>query len=204
MRRIIIAALLTLLPFVAHAQGINNPCPIATASVSGCTAYGASAGTAAQGNDARIVGQEWNITRITNNVTFSSSSLTPIQFNNAAFDTGGVCNVSSTYVCTPTLAGKYEVTCGANVTATTGPALEGFLESVQITLNSTVVLANDNRAQAATLASPVSTVQTHGLVVVNGSTDTLGCSVYSDSTTPIYTASSGGVRTFFSAAYVGQ
>lgn len=136
----------------------------------------------------------WSISLITTAQTISSSAAT-LQFNNANFDTSSACNISSTFVCTPLVAGVYFITCSVLTQAGTGPVVSGAIATIQIAKNGTSVYDFTDRAQVAAIASPQGMALTSGLVQLNGSSDTVSCKALTEgTTTPLALAQ--GTRTY--------
>lgn len=114
----------------------------------------------------------------------SLSGSTVIHFDTVGVDPKSVCNTSSTWVCTPLVAGTYYISCQLDIQETTGPAAgNNAIAQVSLTVNGTIVSENYLTAQVSSLASPVAMVNTARLVKLNGSTDNVGCKGSSDGTT---------------------
>lgn len=202
----LILAILLLLPLSASAQPVSGTSPgAASATAPGVSAYGTTAGTAAQGNDSRITGALqtgplWSLNLATSAQSFSATTFTTQQFNTKRYDTATICNVTTTYVCTPNVAGYYQVTCSAYVTATTGPAVNSTLAISAIVVNSTAIYVGRNLAEVISLVNPVAYANVTGVVSLNGSSDTVSCQVYSDSTSPVLGAIT--TSTFMTGSFV--
>lgn len=125
-------------------------------------------------------GPLWSVNLTTTSQALSGTTL--MHFNTKLYDTATVCDVASTFVCTPNLAGFYMVTCAAAITQTTGPAVGGVLGSVQINKNGANSYKTSIEAQALALAAPDVFPSVSGIIQVNGTTDTLSCSAATSGT----------------------
>lgn len=204
MRRIILAAALALLPLCAHAQGINNP-------GGACASFGTTAGTCAQGNDARIPSalpvpvaqggtgitalQNWSIYLNANQTGVAGSAYSLVTFDTKLFDAATICDVvTNKGRCTPTKAGVYRVSSGLVVTGTVNI---GFAYCA-IYKNGTIYkeVAFDATASAGKGGCT-------GLVAVNGSTDYIEIYTFISLAAGTATVNAGAADTFFDGEWAG-
>lgn len=165
---------------------------VATTALSNCpdTAgnhlnYSTSTHVFSCGTSGFATGPLWKL-NLSGTQSISTSTLTLLHSNASVYDTASVCVVVSPWVCTPNLAGYYSISCTARIDMTAGPGLSASISRVALVKNGSVIPGGDsaNSAQtnlAASAASAWATATTN--VQVNGSTDTLGCEVYSDGAT---------------------
>lgn len=124
----------------------------------------------------------WSIYINSDSGTIASAILVP--WNTKNFDPSTICDVVTTRLCTPNVAGTYSVTCSVYVGSTTGAALGNSLAVVQLVKNGTTFAEYFNVAQAATIVGDTAFATVSSLVQANGSSDTIGCKAQSDSTAP--------------------
>ena len=125
----------------------------------------------------------WSVYRGTSDQS-SIGTAALVQWNATNFDPSSVCDTSSTWVCTPTVAGTYYVTCAIYVGSTTGATSTNNLADVQLVKNGTIFAEQIQAAQTGSVASALAAATVSSLVQLNGSSDTVGCKAQSNSTGP--------------------
>lgn len=128
-----------------------------------------------------------------------------VRWDTKNFDPSNICNVSSTWVCTPGVAGTYQVTCSTFPSGTVaGPSVGGLLGLTSIHKNGiggTLIAQNYVTAQVAALpAGSGAIVQTTALVQLT-STDTIGCATATDAATAFVHGQT--FRTYFTGYRTG-
>lgn len=153
------------------------------------------------GNNSAFVGSEWRIYR-TGNVSISDNTRTEVVFNNKSFDTATICS-TGTGRCTPSVAGKYRVTC--NLHMSSNSASQGDI------LGQTFIYLNGSPYSTSALYMPATSWSTTNafagvtdVVSVNGSTDYISCAALVFTSGGVDTLNGGVTETTFSGSYVGQ
>lgn len=137
----------------------------------------------------------FRVFRNTSAQTLTASGATLIQFNAASLDPNSVCNLTTTFVCTPLVAGLYYFYCQVNIASTTGGAAgNNALADAQLAINGTTAAQAYVSTQVSSLTSPRFFAQVSTVVVMNGSTDTVSCKSSTDTTAP--TAMNGATLTY--------
>lgn len=139
--------------------------------------------------------QKFRVFRNTTAQALSTSAAITIQFNAKDFDASNICDVSTTFVCTPTIAGTYYFICQVDSLSTTGPILGNTaIADAQLSINGATVSQSYVTPQVTALTSPRAFASASSIVAMNGTTDTVGCKSSNDSTGP--TALNGQAVTF--------
>ena len=150
--------------------------------------YAVSTHTLACGTSGATNGPLWKI-QTSGTQSISTSTRTLLHGNSAVYDPSSICNVSSTWVCTPNVAGYYSVTCTARIDGSNGPPARSTVAQTEIVKNGlagTSAGLMETSAQLDLTTVTVSNWVTFTTIVqVNGTTDTIGCAVYSDDLTAV-------------------
>ena len=205
----------------ASAQIVGGPRPA-------CTAFGTTAGTCIQGAGAlgmpssgngsnltslnatnlasgtvpaaRLPSLYAQVSLITTNQTVPNTTVTNINFNNVVQDPNSWCNVSSTYRCTPTVAGKYLVTVNETFSATGVGVGERVDTYAQLNGGGGGAVSNQ---QFSSLSGGQSVLTVSNYIIVcNGSTDYINGAAFFN-TTGTNTITAAG-QTWMTITYLGQ
>lgn len=132
---------------------------------------------------------------------FVSGGTIEIQMNQKTFDTANICS-TVTGRCTPTLAGKYRVSCNMNLS--TGSSTPGQIVAQPEILESGAVVTKNSIITEVTSGGfdPVG-AQVTDIVSVNGTTDDISCAVFQNSGNN-ETVLGASNLTSFSGSFVGN
>ena len=179
-------------PNVAKING-SAPAPIATSG----SASDLSAGTVAA---ARLPSLYAQVSLITTNQTVPNTTVTNINFNNVVQDPNSWCNVSSTYRCTPTVAGKYLVTVNEAVSVS-GIGVGGRVDTYAQLNGAGGGVASDQQFASLSGGQVTFTVSNY-IMVCNGSTDYINGATFFNTTGTNSVIASG--QTWMTITYLGQ